>query len=38
MNGNINLRNPFGVEPIIAWVGENLDRLATGALIAAAIV
>ena len=38
MNGNINLRNPFGVEPIIAWVGDNLDRLATGALIAGVIV
>ena len=38
MSDRINLRNPLGIEPIIAWVGENLDRLATGALIAGGIV
>jgi small-conductance mechanosensitive channel len=34
----LNLSNPLGVEPIFAWLGENLDRLALGALIAAGIV
>src|SRR5512139_2236753 len=38
MSDKISLRNPLGVEPIIAWVGDNLDRLAMGALIAVAIV
>jgi len=38
MNGKVNFRNPLGVEPIFAWVGENLDRLAMGAMIAGAIV
>jgi small-conductance mechanosensitive channel len=34
----LNLSNPLGVSPIIDWIGNNLDRLAIGALIAAAIV
>ena len=38
MSDKINLRNPLGVEPIIAWIGENLDRLTMGALIAGSIV
>ena len=38
MSGSINLRNPFGVEPIVAWVGDNLDRLVMGAMIAGGIV
>jgi small-conductance mechanosensitive channel len=38
MKGNINLRNPLGVEPIFDWVGENLDRLVMGAVIAGVIV
>ena len=33
-----SLRNPFGIEPIIDWVGANLDRLMIGALIALGIV
>jgi small-conductance mechanosensitive channel len=38
MSDKINLRNPFGVEPIFNWVGDNLDRLAVGAMIAVGIV
>jgi small-conductance mechanosensitive channel len=38
MEDKINLANPLGVQPIIAWIGDNLDRLATGAMIAAIIV
>ena len=38
MSDKINLRNPFGVEPIITWVGNNLDRLVMGAMIAGSIV
>ena len=38
MDNKISLANPFGVEPIIAWIGDNLDRLAMGAMIAAVIV
>ncbi len=38
MSDKINLRNPLGVEPIITWVGNNLDRLVMGAMIAGGIV
>jgi small-conductance mechanosensitive channel len=38
MDNKISLANPFGVEPIITWIGDNLDRLAMGAMIAAVIV
>ena len=38
MSGKINLSNPFGVEPIISWVRDNLDRLVMGAIIAGGIV
>jgi small-conductance mechanosensitive channel len=38
MSDKINLSNPLGVEPIITWVGNNLDRLVMGALIAGGIV
>ena len=38
MSGKINLSNPFGVEPIISWVRDNLDRLVMGAIVAGGIV
>ena len=38
MSGKINLSNPFGIEPIVTWVGDNLDRLVMGAIIAGGIV
>ena len=38
MTDKINLRNPFGIEPILTWVADNLDRLVMGAIIAGGIV
>jgi small-conductance mechanosensitive channel len=38
MSGKINLSNPLGVEPIVTWVGDNLDRLVIGAIVAVGIV
>jgi small-conductance mechanosensitive channel len=38
MNGKLNLPDPRGAESILGWIIGNLDRLAIGALIAAAIV
>ena len=34
----VHLANPLGVQPIIEWLGANIDRLVLGAMVAAGII